>query len=293
MRLARTGSKFIPWVLLLVAVAVVYKVSSSPCASSQFSPQPPLYVPDSKPSKIEASRSVHLEELTWIEVRDRIQSGTRRAIVATGGIEQSGPYVVLNKHDQIVRSITERAAIQLGSTIVAPIISFVPEGGITPPTGHMTFPGTISLRESTFHSLLIDVVASLVQHGITEVILIGDSGDSQNGMREAALQSQKLVAGRGTVRYLAEYYNYPAVRQLIKEHGILETTEPFHDELAFSLQLLALTPTSVRLSERIQAGLVSTGGYRLDTEDARTLGEKILQFRSSQLVEAIRKGGTP
>ncbi len=292
MKFTIARSKLISWGLLLGSVAALYGVSSLTCTPSRYSPPTPLYFPDAAPSKIDASPSIRLEELTWVEVRDRIQAGTKRAIVATGGIEQSGPYVVLNKHDQIVSSIAERAAIALGSTLVAPVVSFVPEGGITPPTGHMTFPGTISLRESTFNALLIDIVTSLVQHGITEIILIGDSGDSQNGMKEAALQSQRMVGGRAKVRYLSEYYNYPAVRDLIKEQGISESPEPFHDELAFALQLLALNPSSVRLSERLKASLVSTGGYRLDTEEARDLGEKILGFRTSELVNAIRAVGT-
>ena len=286
-------SKLITLVLLFGVLGVLIEVGGLPCTPSRRSPHLLPYFPDSLPSKIDATSSIRLEELTWVEVRDRIKSGTTRVIVATGGIEQSGPYVVLNKHDQIIRAIAERAASALGSTLVAPVISFVPEGGIIPPTGHMTFPGTISVRESTFHSLMVDVVTSLIQHGMTMVVIIGDSGDSQNGMREAALEAQKMVEGRGHVQYLAEYYNYPAVRDLIKQEGISESPEPFHDELAFSLQLLALNPNAVRLPERINAGLALTGGYRLDTEEARTLGEKILQFRTNALVEAIRKIGTP
>lgn len=291
MRPAISRSKCITWAAIIGLTGVLYQLVGGTCTPSRHLTSPPLYIPDSLPSKIDASQSVFLEELTWVEVRDRIKTGITRAIIATGGIEQSGPYVVLNKHDQIVKAIAERAARELGSTFVAPIISFVPEGGITPPTGHMTFPGTISLRASTFESLLIDIATSLVQHGITEVILIGDSGDSQTGMREAALQAQKLVDGKGTVRFLPDYYNYSKVRDVIKDSGISESPEPFHDELAFSLQLLALNPNSVRLAERIKAGLASTGGYRLDTEEARALGEKILSFRTFRLVDDIRKSG--
>jgi hypothetical protein len=46
------------------------------------------------PRPIAARDSVWIEELTWLEVRDAIKAGKTTAIVATGGIEQNGPYVV-------------------------------------------------------------------------------------------------------------------------------------------------------------------------------------------------------
>ena len=49
----------------------------------------------------------------------------------------------------------------LGNALCAPIIKLVPEGDIDPPSGHMFYPGTISVRESTFVAVLEDM-------GITE-----------------------------------------------------------------------------------------------------------------------------
>ena len=42
--------------------------------------------------------SVFLEELTWTEVRDAIDSGTTTIIIPTAGTEQNGPHMVLGKH---------------------------------------------------------------------------------------------------------------------------------------------------------------------------------------------------
>ncbi|MBM3793056.1 MAG: hypothetical protein FJW31_03105 [Acidobacteria bacterium] len=43
---------------------------------------------------IDASPSLFIEELTWLEVRDALRAGKTTAIVATGGVEQNGPYLL-------------------------------------------------------------------------------------------------------------------------------------------------------------------------------------------------------
>ena len=37
--------------------------------------------------------SLWAEELTFMEVRDKIRAGTTAIIIGTGGVEQNGPYV--------------------------------------------------------------------------------------------------------------------------------------------------------------------------------------------------------
>ena len=57
----------------------------------------------SSPSVAQTPDTVWLEDLTWTELRDRIQSGTTTAIVPVGGVEQSGPDIALGKHDARAR----------------------------------------------------------------------------------------------------------------------------------------------------------------------------------------------
>ena len=86
--------------------------------------------------------SVFLEELTWTELRAAIDAGKTTAIVPIGGTEQSGPAIVLGKHNERVRFLAGRIALSLGNAIVAPVIAYVPEGRIEPPSSHMRFAGT-------------------------------------------------------------------------------------------------------------------------------------------------------
>src|SRR5437867_8753501 len=136
--------------------------------------QPNPMTPDpDMPRPIDAVDSVFLEELTWLEVRDAMRAGRTTVIIATGGIEQNGPYLALGKHNYILRATTEAIARKLGNALVAPIVPFVPEGDIDPPSGHMRYPGTISVQQETFKTLLIDIAASLRAHGFQHIILIG------------------------------------------------------------------------------------------------------------------------
>src|SRR5207237_8995849 len=93
---------------------------------------------------------LYLEDLTWTEVAERLKSGTTTVIVPIGGTEQNGPAMVLGKHNERVRVLAGRIASGLGHTLVAPVIAYVPEGAVHPPTAHMRFPGTITIPDAAF-----------------------------------------------------------------------------------------------------------------------------------------------
>ncbi|MCH8199260.1 MAG: creatininase family protein, partial [Chloroflexi bacterium] len=94
-------------------------------------------------------------------------------------------------------------------------------GDIDPPTVHMKYPGSISLTEKTFRALLRDICASFRTHGFEQIVLIGDSGGNQNGMKAvAAALDQEWAGGRTRVHYIAEYYDYPAVCKFLERNGI-------------------------------------------------------------------------
>lgn len=102
----------------------------------------------------QAPDTVLLEELTWTELRDRIASKSTTIIVPIGATEQNGPHMALGKHNARVKALAEKIARALGNTLVAPVIAYVPEGGLSPATGHMRFPGTITVPSETFQRVL-------------------------------------------------------------------------------------------------------------------------------------------
>src|SRR5947209_5189523 len=116
-------------------------------------PDPMKPDPDA-PRPIEAVDTVFLEEMTWMEARDAMRAGKDTVIVPTGGMEQNGPYLAAGKHNYVLRATTEAIARKLGRALIAPIVPFVPEGDLDPPTIHMKYPTTISLTEGTYRLLL-------------------------------------------------------------------------------------------------------------------------------------------
>jgi creatinine amidohydrolase len=97
-----------------------------------------------------ATSKVELTQLTWREVDDAITRGKTTIIIPIGGTEQNGSHMALDKHNQRVKILSERIALSLGNALVAPVVTYVPEGNIDPPTGHMRYPGTISISASGF-----------------------------------------------------------------------------------------------------------------------------------------------
>ena len=259
--------------------AIVHAQTPSPT-----SPNPDMARP------IDAYDSVFIEELTWLEVRDALRAGKSTAIIATGGIEMNGPYLATGKHNYILRSTTEAIARKLGNALVAPIIPFVPEGDIDPPTSHMRYPGTISLQEDTYRRLLTDIAASLRAHGFQHIIMIADSGGNQAGMKDVAAALTGKWAGKPTIHYIPEYYDYPGLTKWLESQGIRQVDEGHHDDLGISSLVMTVDPNAARMRQRLAKGKFSINGVNLaPAEKTIQLGKKAVDYRATVTVEAIRK----
>jgi creatinine amidohydrolase len=129
-----------------------------------------------------AQSSVYLEELTWTEVRDGMKAGKTTVIVPTGGTEQNGPHMVIGKENYAAHYNAGEIAKRLGNAYVAPNLAYVPEGNVDPPSGHLRFPGSITLPEDVFTQVLVWAGRSFKVEGFKNVVFIGNSGGNQNGM---------------------------------------------------------------------------------------------------------------
>ena len=244
---------------------------------------------------IDAGKSLWTDELTWMEVRDLIENGYTQVIVPTGGIEQNGPFLSTGKHNVILQAACPEIAKKLGNTLCAPIIKFVPEGNIEPPSGAMLFPGSISLRAETYHMLLDDIASSLKQSGFKNIIFIGDSGGNQKGMEIVAKKLNQRWSGSGVLaHYIPEYYNpgWEETERFTKEVlGVEETSnDGHHDDIWVTAMMMVTDPEQVRHQQRIDAGLASINGVDITPIGETTeLGRKMLEFRAEFTADAILK----
>ena len=242
------------------------------------------------PNPLSPPNTVWLEEMTWMDVRDAIKAGKTTAIIATGGMEPNGPWLVTGKHNYVLQANCDAIARKLGNALCAPIVKFVPEGNFEPVSGHMRSPGTISMRQETFKALLTDIVASLKAHGFKNIILIGDSGGNQNGQRQVADSLTAIWKGEPVVAHVQEYYDYNKAREAMKGKIVETTSDNLHDDPVITLNMFITDPKSVRYDERVKAGKATIDGFSIaDRQKNLALAKEIVAFRATVTVEAINK----
>ncbi len=240
-----------------------------------------------------AASTVWIEEMTWMDVRDALKAGKTTAIISTGGIEPNGPWLVTGKHNYVLHANCDAIARKLGNALCAPIVKYVPEGDIEPKTGHMTSPGTITMREATFQAVLTDVAESLQAHGFKTIVFIGDSGGNQKGQETVAAALTAKWAGKAVALHIGEYYTYSVVMKHFEDEGLLpkdRKSDNMHDDPVITLNMFIDDPNSVRYDARVKAGKASIDGVSIaDRAKATDFAKKIVAFRTDYTVTAINK----
>jgi creatinine amidohydrolase/Fe(II)-dependent formamide hydrolase-like protein len=261
------------------------------CAVATLAPAAPA-ADAAAPRAAGAPGSVLLEDLTWTELRDRVQAGQTIALVPIGGTEQSGPALALGKHNVRVMVLCQRIARELGNAIVAPVIAYVPEGSIEPPSSHMRFAGTLSVPPAIFAGTLEAAARSLRAAGFRDIVLLGDHGGYQAQLREVATRLDRAWAlehGRGAARVWAppEYYEAASsgYARLLRSQGYRDDEIGTHAALADTSLQLALAPQMVR-TERLAGGTDLDPGHGVYGGDPRRASAQLGQAGADEIVRA-------
>ena len=237
----------------------------------------------------QAPGTVFLEDLTWTEVRDALAAGTTTVIIPTGGTEQNGPHMVLGKHNFLVRYKAGEVARRLGNALVAPVMAYVPEGDVDPPTGHMRFPGTITTPPEVFEQVLEFAARSFRQHGFIDIALMGDSGGNQASQAVVAERLNREWADTPVrVHHLTDYYPGPGDAWLVTQGERAEDVGS-HAGMHDTTALMFLNPAMLRLDEL--APHTSGDGSGVVGNPARSTaayGEQILEMQIDAAVRQIR-----
>jgi creatinine amidohydrolase/Fe(II)-dependent formamide hydrolase-like protein len=231
-----------------------------------------------------------LEELTSTEVAARVQAGTTTILVPIGGTEQNGAHIALGKHNARARALAARVAAALGNALVAPVIAYVPEGAVNPPTGHMRHAGTISVPEAAFEQVLDGAARSFRVHGFHDIVFLGDHGGYQKGEQAVAARlNREWSRSDVRVQALPEYYHAASrgVDELLHGRGYSSDEIGTHAGLADTALTMALVPSMVR-TDRL-ATAAATPGVRGDPRRASAaLGEAGAQLIVTRTIAAIR-----
>ena len=235
--------------------------------------------------------SVFIEELTWTEIAGAIESGTTTVIIPTAGTEQNGPHMVMGKHKFIVNHASRLIATELGNALVAPVVTYVPEGAIDPPSGHMRMAGSISLPDEYFKKVVEYGARSLRVHGFTDIVLIGDSGGNQRGMQEVANALNQEWRGSGVrVHFVGDYYSANGFREWVLEQGHAANEIGSHAGILDTSLLMAINPEHIRRDQLAPQGGSEGSGVSGDpTQASIEYGNVGMEMRVNAAVRQIRE----
>jgi len=129
-------------------------------------------------------KTIRMEEMTWPEIRQAIESGYTTVVFAVGSTEQHGPHLPEMTDARIGDDVGGRVARKLGNALQARTIDV----GIS--EHHLAFAGTISLKPETLALILRDYVDSLVRHGFRRIIVVPTHGGNFATVRQAIVAAR-------------------------------------------------------------------------------------------------------
>ena len=237
-----------------------------------------------------APPSVFIEDLTWPEVRDAIAAGATTAIYYAGSTEQNGPHLATGKHNFIARHVACLIATKLGNALVYPVMPFAPTGDAAIKSGHMRFPGSVSITDETYAAVARDVAASARAAGFKHVVLMGDHGGGQTALEVVATALDGEWGGQGThVHYIPDVY-FGAERRVADHLKTRGMPVGAHAGIPDTSELMSIDNAGrwVR-RDRLQAGDAYNGVDGDPRQASAELGRLFIGFKVEAAVAQIRK----
>jgi creatinine amidohydrolase len=268
---------------IALIVSISCATASAALAQTPQAPQAPV-VP----------ASWYIENLTWPEVRDAIAAGKATAIIYTGSTEQNGPHMALGKHNFVAHYVAGRIAQTLGDALVYPTLPFAPTGDPVAKTGHMRFPGSVSISPEVYLGVVRQVGLSAIAAGFRHVFVMGDHGGGQGELRSAAETLDRDWRERGIrVFYVPDLYfkEKEQMRAYLRARGIPEDMHAGTDDTSEIMYLDAagqwIRRDKLAASDSTQE---STTGVNGDpTRATAVMGRVFIDHKVQNAVGQIRR----
>jgi creatinine amidohydrolase len=185
---------------------------------------------------------MRFEDLTWMDVEQYLQRDDR-LILVTGSTEQHA-YLSLMTDVKIPMALADAASQQTG-VVVAPPLNF----GISP--YFLAYPGTFSLRVSTFTAALEDIVRSAAGYGFRRMLVINGHGGNAPG-RQHLGQLLNELPGLRLDWY--DWWNSHSVEDVAEKHGL----KPAHANWleAFPFTIVSEMPDSPKVPPKVPGAIM-------------------------------------
>jgi creatinine amidohydrolase/Fe(II)-dependent formamide hydrolase-like protein len=197
--------------------------------------------------------------------------------------------MVLGKHNFRIAYTAEQIARRLGNALVAPVLAYVPEGDIDPPTSHMRFPGTITLPAEHFMKVTEYAARSFRVNGFKDIILIGDSTPNLKPLAAVASMLNKEWEGSGVRVHFVDFRANGFGKWLMSQ-GVTREEIGTHAGITDTSSLMAINPKWIRMDKLVPVGDPKITGVIGDpTRSSVAYGKKGLVMRIEFAVARIRE----
>ncbi len=181
-------------------------------------------------------KGVWLENLSWPEAKDKMDSGWP-VVVPIGAIsKEHGGHLPLNTDFLLARELANRIAKEL-PVIIAPVITM----GYYP--AFVRYPGSQHLRPETFQAVLNDVFDKLVRDGVRHIAVVNTGVSTEAPLRIVVREFYERTAVRILTADIASLgrSSESLMQQKLGGHG---------DESETSM-IMAIAPDAVRMNKAV------------------------------------------
>ena len=149
-----------------------------------------------------------LSHATWTEVEDYLKKDDL-LLIPIGSTEQHGPTGIIGTDHLTANDVAVRVGEQL-KAYVAPAINY----GMA--VHHMDFPGSATMKPSTFISYIKDITESFIHHGFKKIFYVNGHGGNIAPLLTA--YSEIKTHGVELTLKTINWYELPEVQAYESEH---------------------------------------------------------------------------
>lgn len=199
--------------------------------------------------------TVRIDEMNWVDIKEKIEQGYTTAIFGVGSTEQHGPSLPEQTDALQADRFANLLARELGNSLQAPTIN------VGYSEYHLNFPGTISLRKSTLNAIIEDYIISLARHGFKNIVMYVSHGGNEESVKETIVKMQKEYPNINMFYYYTQDI-YPAVRVMGQKYDLTVGEMGSHAGDMEASIVMHLAPELVK-KERLVKGLTKIMTPRL------------------------------
>jgi creatinine amidohydrolase len=152
--------------------------------------------------------TMRFEEMNWMDVEKYLQTDDRLTLVL-GACEQHG-YLSVATDTKIPLALADAVSKQTGIPVAPPL-----EFGVSP--YFITYPGTISLRVSTYLAVVEDMVRSVYHYGFRRLLVLNGHGGN-DGVRNKLVELANELPGLKFSWY--SWWVSRSVEEVAAAHGL-------------------------------------------------------------------------